>query len=326
MALAKLTDLQKLAMDCYEGKVKNYTNGNPEEALRNEIIEKVGGEWNYYNFQKNKWDVYALIGEMISQNVSRLSAETFADFCEVKDFALGDRVEFTVKNNELFKVANIADGINSTRRQRLMGKRIPTTAFKLAIAIYEELDRFLAGRIDWRAMVDNVSASFNQEIANQIAKALEGAYEQLNSNFVKSGTYSDKELQTLIAKVEAATGQKVTIYGTAEALANVEGAGALVDAEDTRNFGYVQLFNGTKMVKINNVYDEVADKWALRNDVLYIIPAGEKIVRLGFEGEVTILEDTTGTSRDDQQIEMMMMRKMHLGILSTAKFGFFEIQ
>ena len=326
MALAKLTDLQKLAMDCYEGKVKNYTNGNPEEALRNEIIEKVGGEWNYYNFQKNKWDVYALIGEMISQNVSRLSAETFADFCEVKDFALGDRVEFTVKNNELFKVANIADGINSTRRQRLMGKRIPTTAFKLAIAIYEELDRFLAGRIDWRAMVDNVSASFNQEIANQIARAMEGAYEQLNSNFVKSGTYSDKELQTLIAKVEAATGQKVTIYGTAEALANVEGAGALVDAEDTRNFGYVQLFNGTKMVKINNVYDEVADKWALRNDVLYIIPAGEKIVRLGFEGEVTILEDTTGTSRDDQQIEMMMMRKMHLGILSTAKFGFFEIQ
>ena len=326
MALAKLTDLQKLAMDCYEGKVKNYTNGNPEEALRNEIVEKVGGEWNYYNFQKNKWDVYALIGEMISQNVSRLSAETFADFCEVKDFALGDRVEFTVKNNELFKVANIADGINSTRRQRLMGKRIPTTAFKLAIAIYEELDRFLAGRIDWRAMVDNVSASFNQEIANQIAKAMEGAYEQLNSNFVKTGTYSDKELQTLIAKVEAATGQKVTIYGTAEALANVEGAGALVDAEDTRNFGYVQLFNGTKMVKINNVYDEVADKWALRNDVLYIIPAGEKIVRLGFEGEVTILEDTTGTSRDDQQIEMMMMRKMHLGILSTAKFGFFEIQ
>ena len=326
MALAKITDLQKLALDCYEGKVKNYANGNPEDALRNEIIEKVGGVWNYYNFQKNKWDVYALISEMISVNVSRLSADTFADFCEVRDFMLGDRVEFTVKNNDLFKVANIADGINSTRRQRLLGKRIPTTAYKLAISIYEELDRFLAGRIDWKSMVDNVSASFTQEIANQIAKAMEGAYEQLNSNFVKSGTYSDKELQALIAKVEGATGQKVAIYGTAEALANVEGAGALIDAEDTRNFGYVQLFNGTKMVKINNVYDEVADKWALRNDVLYIIPAGEKIVRLGFEGDVTILEDTTGTSRDDQQIEMMMMRKMHLGILSTAKFGFFEIQ
>ena len=35
MALAKLTDLQKLAMDCYEGRVKNYTNGNPEDVLRN---------------------------------------------------------------------------------------------------------------------------------------------------------------------------------------------------------------------------------------------------------------------------------------------------
>ena len=82
----------------------------------------------------------------------------------------------------------------------------------------------------------------------------------------------------------------------------------------------------TRMVKINNVYDEINDKWALRNDVLYIIPAGEKIIRLGFEGEVTILEDTTGTSRDDQQIEMLLMRKLHLGVLSTAKFGFFEIK
>ena len=276
MALQKLTDLQKLAVDCYEGKVQNYTNGNPEDALRNEIMEKVGGEWSYYNFQKSKWDVYALISEMISTNVSRLSAETFADFCEVKDFMLGDKVEFQVKNTDLFKVANIADGINSTRRQRLMGKRIPTTAYKLAISIYEEMDRFLAGRIDWRAMVDNVTASFTQEIANQIAKAMEGAYEQLNSNFVKSGTYSDKELQNLVAKVEAATGQKVAIYGTAEALANVEGAGALVDAEDNRNYGFVQLFNGTRMVKINNVYDEINDKWALRNDVLYIIPNGNK--------------------------------------------------
>ena len=326
MALAKLTGLQKLAKDCYEGKVANYEKGNPEDALRNEIVERVGGTWNYYSFQKHKWDVYALISEMIEERVSRLSADTFADFCEVKDFMLGDRVEFQVKNTDLFKVANIADGINSTRRQRLMGKKIPTQAFKLAVAIYEELDRFLAGRIDWKNMVDNVSASFNQEIANQIARTMEGAYEQLNSNFVKSGTYSDKELQNLVAKVEAATGQKVTIYGTAEALANVEGAGALIDAEDNRNYGFVQLFNGTRMVKINNVYDEINDKWALRNDVLYVIPDGEKIIRLGFEGGVTILEDTTGTSRDDQQIEMTLMRKLHIGVLSCSKFGFFEIQ
>ena len=117
MALAKLTGLQKLARDCYEGKVKNYAEGNAEEVLRKEIVERVGGEWNYYNFQKHKWDVYALISEMISPEITRLSAETFADFCEVKDFMLGDKVEFQVKNTDLFKVANIADGVNSTRRQ-----------------------------------------------------------------------------------------------------------------------------------------------------------------------------------------------------------------
>ena len=51
----------------------------------------------------------------------------------------------------------------------------------------------------------------------------------------------------------------------------------------------------------------------------------EKIVRLGYEGGVTILEDTTGTHRDDQQIEMTYIQKIHVAVLVAAKFGAVEI-
>ncbi|HSQ87651.1 hypothetical protein, partial [Romboutsia sp.] len=234
---------------------------------------------------------------------------------------------FKVKNKNLFKVAVIADGINSTRRQRKLGSKLDTSAFKLSIAIYEEFDRFVAGRIDWKDMVDCVSESFNQEVATQIAVAFEGAYSDIGTNLKGSVNTDglDAKLKEIINKVEGATGRKCEVYGTAEALGSITGAGALIDTDDKRNFGFVQLFNGTKLIKLQNAYDDVNNKWALRNDMLYVIPSGEKVIRVGFEGGVTVLEDTAGTSRDDQQIEMTMLQKMHLGVLVAAKFGAVEI-
>lgn len=327
MAIANLTDLQKIARDCYFGKVEKYSKHGAEEVLRKEILEAVGGEWTYTNFQKNKWDVYALIQEIINIDLVSLSEEAFKDFCEVKNFELGDAPEFKIRNNNLFKVGVIANGINSTRRQRKLGARLRTDSFKLSIATYEELDRFVTGRIDWKDLVDTVVESLNHEIASQIVIAFENAYDDINSNLKESVNASgvDKAIKGIAGKVKGATGKKVAIYGTSEAIANIEGVGAIADLNDKRELGYVQIVGGNKIVELPNTYNDATGKWALRNDMLYIIPDGEKIVRLGYEGGVTILEDTTGTSRDDQQVEMTMLQGIHLAILVAAKFGAVEI-
>lgn len=322
-----LTDIQKLSRDLYAGKLEKYSKSEGEDVLRNAITEIVGGEWTYGNFQKNKWDVYALVQEMVDVNINRLTRDAFNDFVEVSNYALGDSPEFRIKNRNLFKVAIIADGINSVRRQRKLESKLRTSAFKLAIGIYEEFDRFVTGRIDWTDLVDTLSESFNQEIATQIANAFQNAYNDIHANLKKSTNSAgvDAELKTLINKVEAATGRKVRVYGTAEALGNIVGAGANIDKEDKRNFGTIKLFNGTPLVKLQNAYDETTNTWAIKNDMLYIIPDGEKIIRMGLEGGVTVLEDTTGITRDDQQVQMIMMQKMHLGVLVAAKFGALQI-
>ena len=327
MALAKLTDIQKIARDCYRGNVEKFSKDGANDVLRKEIIERVGGEWNYTNFQRNKWNVYELIQEIVDVNLVNLSEDTFKEFCEVKNFELGDSAEFVIKNNNLFKVGIIADGINSTRRQRKLGNKVRTDAFKLAISTYNELDKFIAGRIDWKDYVDTVVASFNHEIGKQIVGAFEKAYSEIGTNLKVSTNAEgvDEELKKIINRVKGATGKNVEVYGTAEALGKVTGAGALVDADDKREIGYVRVFNGTKLVELPNVYDEANDKWALNNDVLYVLPAGEKVLRLGYEGGTTILEDTTGTHRDDQQIEITYMQKIHLAVLISAKFGAVEI-
>lgn len=327
MALAKLTDIQKVARDCYVGNVEKFSKNAANDVLRAEIIERVGGEWSYTNFQKNKWDVYALLQEIIDVDLVNLSEEAFKQFCEVKNFELGDSAEFVVKNNNLFKVGIIADGINSTRRQRKLGSKLRTDAFKLAIATYEELDRFIAGRIDWREYVDTVVASFNHEIATQIVNAFGQAYSEIATNLKESTTEDgvDAALKTIINRVKGATGKAVEVYGTAEALGKIASVGAIADLNDKREFGFVQIVNGVKMVELPNTYNEATNEWALDNNVLYVLPANEKVIRLGYEGGVTILEDTTGTHRDDQQIEMTYMQKIHVGVLVAAKFGAVEI-
>lgn len=325
MAMIKMTELQKISVDAYNGKVDKFSVTDAEQLIREKLLECVGGTWNYRQFKKNEHDFYALIEELITINLSNLAVEDFGDWVEVKDFALGDKIEFRVQNTNLFKVGVIATGTNTIRRQRMLDSKVPTTAYKMAIAIYEEFDKFIAGRIDWALLVDKVSKSFNREVALQASKALQGAYNSAQAHLKKEGTYSDAELSKLVAKVKGLTGQDVAIYGTSEAIENIQGANCLADLADRRAYGYVKEFKGVPVIELPQTYDAVNDTWGVDNKLIYIIPAGEKIVRLGFEGDAMVIENTDGTNRNDQQIEYKFQRMMHLGVLSTARFGIFKI-
>lgn len=325
MALMKMTELQQLSYDAYNGKVDKFSVQDAETLIREKLVECVGGKWNYRQFKKNEHDFYALIEELITINLSNLTVEQFDEWVEVKDFELGDKIEFRVENTNLFQVGNIATGTNTIRRQRMLDSKLPTTAYKMSIAIYEEFDKFLAGRIDWTRLVDKVGKSFNREVALQISRAVQNAYSSIHANLKYEGTYSDAQLSKLISKVKGICGTEVAIYGVSDAIENIVGAECLADLADRRAYGYVKEFKGTKVIELPQTYDAINDKWGVRNDILYVVPAGERIVRLGFEGQATVIENTDGTARNDQQIEYKFQRMMHLGVLSTARFGAYVI-
>lgn len=320
-----LSDLEKLSMDTYNGRVDKFSVQDAEALIREKLIECVGDTWNYRNFKKNEHDFYALVEELITINLSNLTVEDFGDWVEVKDFALGDKIEFRVENTNLFRVGNIATGTNTIRRQRMLDSKLPTVAYKMSIAIYEEFDKFIAGRINWSKLVDKVSKSFNRELALQISKAVQSAYNSIHSNLKYSGTYTDAQLSKLISKVKGLTGQEVKIYGTSEAVENIQGANCLADLADRRAYGYIKEFKGNGIIELPQTYDAINNKWGVRNDILYVVPAGEKIVRVGFEGDAMVIENTDGTKRNDQQIEYKFQRMCHLGVLSTARFGAYVI-
>ena len=65
MAIKNL-ELAKLSLDVYNGVQVNFNNVKGEDAIRNALVQSVGGEWNYYNFQKNKWDFYQVLTDVLT--------------------------------------------------------------------------------------------------------------------------------------------------------------------------------------------------------------------------------------------------------------------
>ena len=320
--MKKLTDLQQLSVDLYNGKVDTYSVKEAEDKLRGVLIDAVGGEWDYYAFKENKYRVFKIMAELLSVTVANLTKEAFGQFVEVKDFELGDKVEFKVENQSMFDVSVISTGTNNLRRQKMLSRTIPTEAYKLGVMIMAEADEFIAGRINWATMVDRVAKSFEHKLATQIVEGIQEAYSAVHTNLKISGTVDDAKLAELVNKVEAATGQKCAIYGTKAALAQVKGLETLQDdLRDKRNNGYVKVFEGTQCVELLNTYNVDKDAWAINNKLLLVIPVGEKIVRMGFEGQALVDEITDNTARKDQQMEYLFERKCHMGILATKVFG-----
>ncbi|MGL4802033.1 MAG: hypothetical protein ACRC18_07180 [Cetobacterium sp.] len=324
--MKKLTDLQQLSVDLYNGNIpQEYAEKGEkyaEDKLRKVLVDAVGGEWDYYAFKENKYKVFKIMAELLSVTVANLTKEAFGQFVEFKDFELGDKVEFKVENQKMFDVAVISNGTNNLRRQKMLSKKVPTEAFKLGVKIYAEADEFIAGRINWRAMVDRVAASFEHEIATRIVKGIEAAYSSIHTNLKITGTIDDAKLAELINKVESATGQTVAVYGTKAALAQIGGIEALQEnMKDKRQFGYVKVFEGTQCVELPNTYNVDKNTWGINNKLLLIIPANEKIVRCGFEGQALVDEVADNTTRLDQQLEYLFERMCHLGVLKASTFG-----
>lgn len=323
----------KLALDLYDHKVDTkYSNieteAQAEDILRNALIDAIGckpGEDGfYYAFQENKPKFFKIVAETITETTRRITKEYFADWVEYKDYAFGEKPEFKVKDDQLFKVSVIATGMHSLRRQKMYGKRIGSEAFTLGIKIYEEFFDFMLGEMSWAECVDKVAESFTYELAKLISKAFFNAYEFLNGE-VTAAAYSDDVLIEKVREIENLTGKKCAIYGTATALDNIVGANALADYDDKRNFGYVKIFKGRQCVELPQMYNEDLGANEVPDDVLLIIPAGEKVLKAGFEGQPVVASKTDVNDREDMQVEYSFLRRCHVGVAVASKFGMLKI-
>jgi len=333
-----MKDIVKLAVDNYRGKVEKYSAAQSNEVLMNALIEANGGSTvlDFKNVRDGKCNgLFSLLEEVLSRTVVEglQGDEYFNALVDFRNVAEGDKNLFLVEDKNLFIVAEAADGTQGVRRQRLGGvseTSIPTT-LKM-VRIYEELNRVLAGRVDFNDFINKVSESFRQKLLNDIYALWAGATaDQFGgvTYFPTAGAYDEDELLDLISHVEAAAGGKqATIIGTKKALRNlapsIQSDGS---KNDLYNMGYYGKFYGTPVVAAPQRHKVGSTEFVMDDDVITIIAGDDKPIKVVYEGNPIVLMGDPMSNADFTQ-EYLYGEKYGMGIVlagGNAGIGRYEM-
>lgn len=326
MAFNKLSELQQLAYDVYKGNTNNFSKEEGQEAIRGAILDAIGGEWSYYNFQRNKYDVYQILSEVLSISTGEILTSQFDRFAEVKDLALGDQNTFIIEDTSLFDVATIASSTNDLRRQKLYSNRLTVETEEEGVKIYAEFNQFMAGRIDFASMINRVSLSIAHKTGTRIYNGIYDSYASLSAPYGVTGTYSEATLADIIAHVEASTGKKASVFGTKKALGKITlSQYAEKTKEQLNELGYVGKFKGTDVLELPQVHKAGTHEFLVNDDFLLIIPSDEKIVKIVLEGQAFVDDVKDGGARNDRQIEFLLSRRIGVGVIKSSVYGIYKI-
>lgn len=322
----------KLAVDSYFDRIENYSEKkNAQEVLRDALIEANNGstKLNYKDIRDGKCQgLFSLIEEILSQTVVEglQGDEFFNALVDFRNVAEGDQNLFVIEDDNLFVVAEIADGTQGIRRQRLGGAKetaIPTTL--KAVRIYDELNRVLAGRVDFNEMIAKVAESFKRKIMDDVFALWNSVTaDDLGGNvyFPEAGPYDEDDLLDLIAHVEAAAGGKTaTIVGTKKALRKlVPSIQSESGKEDLYNQGYFGKFYGNPVFAVPQRHKVGSTEFVMDDDVLNIIAGSERPIKVVYEGDPIIVMGDPMTNADFTH-EYFYAEKYGLGLVAARNSG-----
>jgi hypothetical protein len=224
-------------------------------------------------------------------------------------------------------VSTVSDGNGDVRRQRIVKKKVTVTTTPAEITLYDELMRFLSGRIDWMKLVAKAAASFDAKIAADIYAKIYAAYDNLSSTYGVTGAFDETKLSTMCAHVESANrNSNVVIMGTKLALANITTAVISETQKTVRNeFGFYGKFNGWDVMDIKQAHKPSTDTFAIDDASLLVVPIPEdKMVKLVLEGD-TIVIDKMNNENADMSIEHTLIKKYGAAVVASQRYGMYKI-
>lgn len=326
------SNLIKLAVDGYKGHVAgDYSVNDTQEALRKALVEANGGstKLDIKAIRDGRCNgVFAIIEELVNviHEEGLKGDEFFMNMVEDRNLSLGDTNKFHIERECLFAVADIAEGTQGVRRQRIeAGQDITINTQLRAIKIYEELNRILAGRIDFNKFVDLVGKSFTKQELDATYDAFVGMFKKLKTPYTETGSFDEDKLLELIDHIEASTGETAVVVGTRKALRKIKTAVVSDSAkEEMYAMGHFGRFNGTELVAVKQRHKSGTDDFILDDNVLYVFAGDTKPIKRVTEGDITMLMGTPMNNADMSQ-EFLMMKRTGIAVIFDRDFGVYNL-
>lgn len=335
--------LISLVVNNYKNVPTKYSVDETQSAIYNALIKANNGKktLDIRDIRDGKCTgLFSIIEEVLAQTeyIGIEQNPLFKEIVEYKSARLGDKNEFYVEDTSEFYVSMIAEGTQALKRQRMSGGRIfSPDIHKYGIKIYEELDRLLAGRVDFSQLIQKATNSFNtcrgELILNSFLQI--PVTNPVNVISVTSDSYSEDDLLDLCINVENSARMydsnsvRPIIMGTKKALRNIALDPTTLAEQgkiDLYNNGFYGKFRGYTCIEIPQTLRRNTLTGYLPDNVLWVISSlTEKPVKFYTEGDPFVVTGNPLNNADLSQ-DWLMEERFGCGIvLSGKKNGIYTI-
>lgn len=340
-------DFKLLMFDCAKGELEEgISKKDANDKIRNVVFNILGLDKNSSKreikraMKRHGHELFEVIEDVIDIQVATgfKESEFFNEFVDMRNLALGDSQEFWTDEKVLLSVHRVSGDHHDIALQRLgegESYTVPTSTY--AIAIGENIDLYLTGRIDWAKMVDACASAFVRKIQADIYAEVMAAGNKVPSsaqfNKTMAITAANKDtFDELIEDVSTANECPVVIMGTRTALKKLN-AFADVDwisntqKEEVAEMGRLGRYEGTLLVEIPQRFkdNDVATKLVDSKKLLIMPQVENKFVKMVDVGETEVLEVMNKGDRQDDTQKYEVQRSFGVATQIGRYFGTWTI-
>ena len=296
-------EMQKEINNCFAKYVVSNTRYEAKfEAEGAEILKNP-------NVTKNRTvreNFDAVIAEIINSAIPLTTSANFGEtFMDVRQIGWGDTARFLISSNDLFKVNELAEGVQRGILQPIFNNEVTVNCGPIQIATGVDWYLVAAGNFDWGNFGMRAGASFNGYIMLKAIAALATAIGTQSAAYTQAGVATNS-WATLSQRVSAANGgAPVYALGTLAALNQAVpstvglqyGLGGEVAKE-----GHLDRYLATRLIPFDQfIVPGTVNSTAelgIKDDKIYMVAADAyKPVKVVYEGNsVVIEEDPTRTT------------------------------
>ena len=288
----------------------NFSAEETDRAAINAMLKEIGIDENSTSREiRAKEDLaFALIEEAVDEILPKKLEGVLGEFAEVKQFARDAEVVFNIekigKNRAKLTISKGARG-GIYRAAKLDSKYFSLSTSIQTVAVYVTLEEIILGTMSLAELYSNILEGFQEIVYKDVFNALASGqavagYDRIGHD---SPTTVKASLGTAIDKVMPYVKQYgiPTIFGSYQALANLSNEAAtnhpeLMDSADRRNYGFVQVYKGSRIVELPNyLVDNGNDEWFYDPSYVFVLPSGAKPVKVALKGDLTLIRNTQST-------------------------------
>lgn len=314
----------------------NFSAEETDKAAVNALLKEIGIDENSTGREiRAKEDLaFALIEEAVDEILPKKLEGVLQEFAEVRQFARDAEVLFNIekigKNRAKLTISKGARG-GIYRAAKLDRKYFSVDTTIQTVAVSVTLEEIILGTLSLAELYSNILEGFEEIVYKEVFNALASAkpvagYDRIGHD---SPTTVKASLGSAIDKVMPYVKQYgiPTIFGSYQALANLSNPASewhpeMNDSAERRQYGFVQLYKGAKVVELPNyLVDNKNEKWFYDPKFVFVLPSGVKPVKVALKGDLTLIRNNAAVGSEKWEAHKLI----GVGVAMANNFAVIEV-